>query len=80
MIEQDQLIARISKGARAEVRVQLRGFKDKDLIDVRVFAPAKDSVTLVPTSKGISLDISALPELRAALEVAESAARESGLL
>ena len=80
MIKQDQLIASIPKGTYAQVRVQLRCYEDRDLIDVRVFAPAKDSDMLVPTAKGISLDIGSLPELRAAFAQAENSAREAGFL
>jgi hypothetical protein len=61
------------------VVVSLREYGGRCLVDARVHFQDKDG-RLQPMHKGISLVVSKLPELSAALAKAEKKARELGLL
>ena len=75
------VIATWPKNSRETLRVALDRYKDMDLVDVRVCV-ALDATTgaLTPTAKGISLSVSKLPALVAALSAAEARARALGLI
>lgn len=60
------------------VRVQLRQYEGRVIVDVRKFFTVDGR--LQPTKKGVSLVIARLPELAAALNKAVANARELGLL
>lgn len=75
------VIAAWPKNRRETLRVALDRYKEVDLVDVRVCI-ALDATTgvLTPTAKGISLSVSKLPALVAALSAAEARARALGLI
>lgn len=70
----------IEKNAKEHVRVSLAEFKGHELIDVRVFAGSRITGDIVATKSGICLRVQKLPELIAALQVAEAEARARGWL
>jgi len=74
----DGLIAIVPKNGREHVRISLTAFNGHDLIDGRVFA--SEGGEAKPTRSGVCVNISRLPELRAALDKAETEARRLGLL
>jgi len=78
-MSEDQLVARIAKNAREEIRVALRHYKGHSFIDLRVHARGADG-EMVPTGKGITIKPDALPRLRQALAEADSVARAAGLV
>lgn len=57
----------IPKNRRETVRVSPRQYEGHDLIDIRVFTRHPETKELVPTKKGISLNIDTIPELVDAL-------------
>ena len=61
------------------VRVQLREYENKPLVDIRVHTVDATGV-LQPTAKGISCSVRVLPELAKGLVKALARAREIGLL
>jgi hypothetical protein len=61
------------------VRVQLREFEGRALIDLRRHYTGKDG-TLQPTKKGLSIAVTRLPELVTAINKALGKARELGLI
>ncbi len=65
-----------------EIRVGLGEFKGHHLLSFRIFTdPYEDHAQgRVPTKKGVTLALTKLPELIAALQQAESEARAAGLL
>lgn len=73
-------IATIPKNATEEVRVSIDEYMNRDLVSVRVWCDPYSGDTRVPTKKGLSVAIGKLPQLIEALQQAESAAREAGLL
>jgi hypothetical protein len=74
------MVARFWANRRGEaIFVQLREFEGRALVDVRKHFTAKDG-TMQPTKKGISIMVTRLPELAAALTKAAAKAVELGLL
>ena len=61
------------------VRVQLREYEGRALVDVRKHFTAADG-KLQPTHKGISIAVTRLPDLAGALNRAVDKARELGLI
>ncbi len=78
-IDQEHRIADIEKNSRETVRVGLKRYNGHHLIDLRVFFQGS-SGDLLPSGKGVSLNVERLAELRAALARAEAEAREMGWL
>ncbi len=76
----DKLIACFPKNKFEEVRVQIKEFKGYDLLDIRVYASAKDGTDKVPTGKGLSINVSHFSELKKALLETEIVLRENDLL
>ena len=65
----DRLVATFYKNSREQVRVLLRNYKGKDLIDLRVFW-TQDSKEWLPSKKGLALTVDKLPVLLASLHKA----------
>ena len=72
-------IAVVKKNLGEDVRVSLGSYAGLVPVDVRTFMDLRDGVRRA-TKKGISLKVQRLPELIAALQLAEAAAVERGLL
>jgi hypothetical protein len=75
-------VATIQKNKREVVHVSLSEFKGTDLIDMRVHVPKPNGAEgeVIPTGKGLALAIGKLPQLRAALDLAQAEAERRGLL
>ena len=58
----------IQKNARAVLRVTPSIFEGHELINIRVYAPNKETGEFVPTRQGVALNIDLIPELIQALE------------
>lgn len=57
----------IRKNSAETVRIAARRYQGHDLIDIRVFARTKDG-SVIPTKKGVSLNIDLVPDLLECLE------------
>ena len=75
----DDCIASFSKNSTEEVRITLEEFKGHKLLDIRVWYQ-DDHGEKKPTKKGISIAASLFPELKAALEKAETVLKDKGLI
>jgi hypothetical protein len=75
-------IATIEKNKIEELRVALKEFKGHHYADIRTYCDpyADEGQGRVPTKKGVTLSLTKLPKLIAALQQAESEARAAGLL
>ncbi|MBF0388197.1 MAG: transcriptional coactivator p15/PC4 family protein [Candidatus Omnitrophica bacterium] len=76
----DKTIAAFPKNKFQEVRVGIREFKGNDLIDIRIWTMTQGAEAMVPTAKGVTINIHLLPELRRALEAADKALKENKML
>lgn len=65
------LLVRIPKGPRAELRVTVKTWKGRRVIDVRCWSPMKDTGEYGPTRKGVAVDARMLPALIEALHLAQ---------
>ena len=76
----EKLIGNFQKNKFEEVRVQIKEYKGYDLIDIRVYASAKEGAEKVPTAKGISINVSHFQDLKKALLDTEKVLKENNLL
>ena len=68
----DQTVSVFPKNKFQEVRVGIREFKGNDLVDIRIWTIAQGVDQMVPTAKGVTINISLLPQLLKALHEAEA--------
>ena len=76
----DKTITTFKKNKFQEVRVGVREFKGNDLIDIRTWTMTQGSEEMVPTAKGVSINVHLLPELKNALNEVEKVLKESKML
>jgi len=75
-----QGIAKIRKNQLEHIVVELTEFNGHDLVGLRVYRFVDGKNERIPTTKGITVSVRLLPEIRAALAEAEKQARAAGLL
>jgi hypothetical protein len=74
-------VAELDYGARTRLRVSLIDRAGTPLFDLRLLEPfGGPAGAFAPTKTGLSISISALPELAKAIVVAEAQARALGLI
>jgi len=76
----DKTVATFQKNKFQEVRIGIREFKGNDLVDIRTWTMTQGSEEMVPTAKGVSINIILLPELRKALDVVEKELKANGMV
>lgn len=77
----NQLVTTFQKNKFEEVRVQIKEFKGYDLIDIRVYTSTKDKPEeMIPTGKGLSLNVSHFVDLKKAVLELETALKENKFL
>ncbi|MEW6706616.1 MAG: transcriptional coactivator p15/PC4 family protein [Pseudomonadota bacterium] len=64
------VVARIPRGARAELRVEVRTWKGRRLVEIRRWAVQPSTGELQPTRKGVTMEGKDLPALIDALMLA----------
>ena len=67
----DKTVSVFPKNKFQEVRVGIRHYKGNDLIDIRTWTMTQGSNEMVPTAKGVSINVNLLSELKTALEEVE---------
>ena len=76
----DKTIAAFKKNKFQEIRVGIREFKGNDLIDIRTWTLTQGTEEMVPTAKGVSVNVTLLPDLKKALEEVERVLKSNGML
>ena len=76
----DKTVAVFKKNKFQEVRVGVREFKGNDLVDIRTWTMTQGSEDMVPTAKGVTINVHLLPELKKALDAVEVVLKESKML
>ena len=66
----DRIVSRFRKNSTEEIQVRITQYKDRQLLDVRVWAGARGEET-VPTKKGVSIPVELLGTFKEAIEVAD---------
>lgn len=68
------LIGDIKKGASEAVRVSLSEYRERLYVDIRLCFTPEDTMSLVPTKKGVTIRLDQVDELIDLLRVAQSTA------
>ena len=76
----DKTVATFKKNTFQEIRVGIREFKGKDLVDIRTWTMIQGAGEMVPTAKGVSINVSLFPELRKAIADVETVLKENRML
>ena len=76
----DKNVAVIKKNKFQEIRIGIKEFKGIDLIDIRIWTQTQGADEMVPTAKGVSLNVNLLPELKKAVEQLEQVLKENRML
>ncbi len=76
----NKLIHTFQKNKFEQVQVEVKEFKGYDLLDIRVYTSSKEGGNMIPTGKGVSINISHFPELKMAITKTESFLKENNLL
>ena len=76
----DKTVAVFQKNKFQEVRVGIREFKGNDLIDIRTWTMTQGTDEMVPTAKGVSLNISLLPQLKESILEVEKILKENKMI
>ena len=76
----DKTITTFKKNKFQEIRVGVREFKGNDLVDIRTWTMTQGSDDMVPTAKGVSINVTLFPELKKALAQVEEVLVESRMI
>lgn len=72
----DKTVYTFPKNKYQDIRVSVREYKGKDLIDIRTWTMTQGSNDKIPTAKGIALKLSLIKELKIAIEKVEEAIKD----
>ncbi len=76
----DKTIATFKKNKFQEIRVGIREFKGNDLVDIRTWTMTQGSEDMVPTAKGVSINVQIFGELKKALTQVEEVLVENRMI
>ena len=76
----DKTIATFKKNKFHEIRVGIREFKGNDLIDIRTWTMTQGSDDMVPTAKGVSMNIHLLNDLKNSITEVEKVLKENKMI
>lgn len=76
----DKTIATFKKNKFQEIRVGVREFKGNDLVDIRTWTMTQGSDDMVPTAKGVSINVQIFKELKNALAKVEEVLIENRMI
>jgi hypothetical protein len=76
----DKTIATFKKNKFQEIRVGVREFKGNDLVDIRTWTMTQGSDDMVPTAKGVSINVQIFKDLKNALAKVEEVLIENRMI
>ena len=76
----DKTVAVFAKNKFQEVRVGIREFKGNDLVDIRIWTQTQGSAEMVPTAKGVAINIALLQKLLKSLNEAEKTLKDNRMI
>lgn len=76
----DKTVSVFKKNKFQEIRVGVREFKGNDLIDIRTWTMTQGSEEMVPTAKGVSINIHLLAELKKSIAEVEKVLKDNNML
>jgi hypothetical protein len=75
-----ELIAKIDKGVKEDIRISLTEFRRKKYIDIRSYFEVEEGKERVPTRKGITISVNMYPELKRAIDDLEKILLKKGFI
>lgn len=75
-----ELIAKIDKSNRDDIRISLSDFKDKKYIDIRSYFEVEKGEDRIPTRKGVTFSVDLYPEFKRAIKALEDTLLKKGLI
>ena len=76
----DKTVATFQKNKFQEIRVGIREYKGNDLIDIRTWTMTQGTEEMVPTAKGVSINVHLLEDLKKAITKVEQTLKEASML
>ena len=76
----DKTVATFQKNKFQEIRVGIREYKGNDLIDIRTWTMTQGTEEMVPTAKGVSINVHLLEDLKKAIIKVEQTLKENSML
>ena len=76
----DKTVKVFKKNKFQEIRVGIREFKGNDLVDIRTWTQTQGTDDMVPTAKGVSLNVSLIGELKESILEVEKVLKENKLI
>ena len=76
----DKTVAVFRKNKFQEVRVGIREFKGNDLVDMRIWTMTQGASEMVPTTRGVTINIHLLGDLKKAMDEVEKVLKENKML
>ena len=76
----DKTVYVFKKNKFQEIRVGIREFKGNDLIDIRTWTLTQGTDDMVPTAKGVSINVLLLAELKKSLAEVERILKENEMI
>lgn len=76
----DKTVKVFKKNKFQEIRVGIREFKGNDLVDIRTWTQTQGTDDMVPTAKGVSLNVSLIGELKESILEVEKVLKEQKLI
>ena len=73
----DKTVKTFKKNKFQEIRVGIREYKGNDLIDIRTWTMTQGTEDMVPTSKGVSMNVHLVKELKDAINEVEKILKEN---
>ncbi|MBL7068552.1 MAG: transcriptional coactivator p15/PC4 family protein [Candidatus Omnitrophica bacterium] len=67
----DKTVKTIPKNKFQEIKFELKEFKGHNIIDIRIWNNVPDSDEKRPTTKGVTMNVELLPQLKEAVELLE---------
>lgn len=76
----NEIVANFSKNKYEEVRFQIKEYKGKDLIDIRIWTDVKGADQKIPTTKGVTMNVSHFADLKRSILEMERVLKSNKLL
>ena len=76
----DKTVSVFRKNKFQEVRVGIREYKGNDLVDIRTWTMTQGSEEMVPTAKGVSINIHLLEDLKKSIAEVEKELKANSML
>lgn len=76
----NEIVASFPKNKYEEVRFQIKEYKGKDLIDIRIWTDVKGADQKIPTTKGVTMNISHFFDLKRSVHEMERVLKVNKLI